>query len=219
MSAEPLIIWASGSIEHTDPGIVVVGDPDGFDTVTGHYLFPNKTPEQLQTDYPIGSLTPTLPGFTKTGTMVCFGSSDIKALPGTYCTAAITFRGLLNTDGLRAIQVDETSSIREKNYDSLSGAPNAPANSKVRLLEQQGGLSVREITFTQPERPSTTPSTTGPTKFGNLTKPTQYSISGVPKIYCYPNGWVCYNWQSKQVLPGIWFVTSDWKYEADFTYA
>ena len=218
MSAEPLIIWASGSIEKTDPGIVVVGDPDGFDTVTGHYLFPNKTPEQLQTDYPIGSITATLPGFTTTGTMVCFGSSDIKALPGTYCTAAITFRGLLNTDGNRALQVDETSSVREKTYATLTGVPGAPANSQARLLEQQGGLSVREIKFTKPARPSTTPSTT-PLGLGTPSTPSQFTIANVPKIYCYPNGWICYNWQSKQVLPGIWFVTSDWKYEPDFTYA
>jgi hypothetical protein len=216
--AEPLIITAAGSIESVDPGPVLVGDPDGFDTVTGHYFFPNTTADQLRELYPIGDTSATLPDFTLGTNMVCFGASDIKELPGRYCTAAITFRGLLNTDGTRAAQYEETSSVREKTYASLAGIPGVSGSPPARILEQQGGLSVRLISFKKPLRPTT--SANGQLPTGIITTiPAQFDIANVPKTYCYPNGWICYNWQSKQVLPGIWFVTADYKYEDNYTYA
>lgn len=218
MPAEPLIITAAGSIESVDPGIVIVGDPDGFDTVTGHFFFPNTTPDDLKTLYPISSTTSTMPGVSLGTSMVCSGPSDIKELPGRYCTAAITFRGLLNLNGTRAAQADETSSVREKVFTSLAGVPGTSGSVPVRILEQQGGMSVRLISLTKPQRPATTSSGILPPGI-TTTAPTQFEMSFVAKTYCYPNGWICYNWQSKQVLPGIWFVTADYKYEPTYTYA
>lgn len=218
MPSEPVIVTAAGSIESIDPGIVIAGDPEGFDTVTGHYFFPNTTADDLQNLYPISSTSSTIPGVNLGNSMVCFGPSDIKELPGRYCTAAITFRGLLNVTGTRLAQGEETSSIREKAYTTLAGIPGVIGSVPARILEQQGGIAIRLITFTKPLRPVT--NANGQLPLGvTSTVPSQFEMSFVDKIYCYPNGWMCYNWTSKQVLPGIWFVTADYKYEPDFTYA
>lgn len=219
MAANPVIVTASGSIEKVDPGIIVIGDPDGFDTVTGHYYFPSATADSLKATYPVSSTSATIPGVTLGSNMICFGPADIKELPGGHCTAAITFRGLLNATGTRTAQGDETASVREKEYDSITGLPGTTGAVRARILEQQGGMSIRLITFNKPSRPTT--NTGSGLLPGGITSstPSQFTINNAYKIYCFPSGWICYNWSSKQVLPGIWFVTADYKYEAPFSYA
>jgi hypothetical protein len=194
------------------PGVVSTLDASGFDTVTARYIAQNNAAKITQ-DNPPGSNQPLPIGISVTGTskMVFMGVSDTADLPGNCCEYTMTWRGLLATITGRDEQVTQNVTVRERNFDKISGVPNVPSLSKVRLMELQTGISVRQIKTTPPSPPDTAG------KSGSLhgiSAPTnQYKVTNAPLTYVFPSGWVCYSWQSEQPIPGIWFVTAEYKYE------
>jgi hypothetical protein len=195
------------------PGVVSTLDASGFDTVTARYITQGTAAAITQANPP-GSAQ-TLPfGITVNGTakMVFMGVSDTADLPGNCCEYTMTWRGLLITLTGRDDQVTETRSVRERNFDAITGIKPGGAV-KARIMELQAGISVRSIEITKPTPPSVAASG-GTNQLHGISAPTnQYKVTGAPLTYVYPHGWVCYAWQSEQVLPGIWFVTAEYKYE------
>jgi hypothetical protein len=197
------------------PGIVSIMDASGFDTVTARYIS-QITANEVTKNF--------APGSTKAGTgcpveggkMILMGATDTADLPGNCCEYTVTWRGLLSALPGRDEQITETRSVRERLFDKITGVPNAPADSRARLLELQAGLSVRSIHLTKPPAPALTGASQSPLQ--GLQNPGRgYSVINAAKTYCYPNGWICYSWQSEQPIPGIWFVTAEYKYEQDST--
>ena len=227
-----IVYHVGGSIHSIESGWSVIGDPGGFDTVTTRVLYMGgftafnaayKTGEVI-TGFPTLQDGSTMSFDKAGGKMICFGVSDTQELPGggttKVCKGTITWKGFLNSSG-RESKVNETRSIREINYTALSSIPGAPTtgNYKCRVLEMQAGLSVRSIAVgtkpTAPDIPTTAAAAivlpTGVTYQGT---PAQVKVIGAAETYCYPWGWIPYSWEADEVLPDIWFVKAEYRYEA-----
>jgi hypothetical protein len=196
------------------PGIVSTLDASGFDTVTARYV------EQITANEVTKKYAPGAPGEEAKcpvtgGTMILMGATDTADLPGNCCEYTVTWRGLLTTLPGRTKQITENRSVRETVYNSITGIPNTGTSAvKARLLELQAGASIKEIVTAKPNPPSLA-SDNEPTELPQNPSRT-YTIFNGSKTYCYPFGWICMSWQSEQPIPGIWFVTSEWKYEQPF---
>lgn len=192
------------------PGIVSTLDASGFDTVTARYIEQTTANEVTKKYAPGKSEDCPVTG----GTMILMGATDTADLPGNCCEFTVTWRGLLTPLPGRTKQITENRSVRETVYNSITGIPNTSSAVKARLLELQAGASVREIVTKEPDPPTLT-TDNQPTELPRNPSRT-YTIFNGSKTYCYPFGWICMSWQSEQPIPGIWFVTSEWKYEQPF---
>ena len=190
------------------PGIVTIMDGSGFDTVTARYINQGSAESIGENNLPGNAVTCPV----GKGKMVFMGLSDTADLPGNCCEYTKTWRGLLVTMNNRDRQVTHTRSIRERNYESITGVVGTGAV-KARIMELQTGASVRIVTTTQPSPPRTTGALDSNETIGFPTVQNQYKVTGAPLTYVYPNGWLCYSWQSEEPLPGIWFVSAEYKYE------
>lgn len=212
MAGNCIILKKPGQATLMSPGIVTLMDASGFDTVTARYISQTTADAVSRANLPGGPTQCPVQG----GTMIFMGVSDSADLPGGCAEYTLTWRGLLNTLPGRNEQVTETRSVRERLFDSITGIPGAPASSRGRLLELQAGASVRSIHTTKPTPPILAASNQPPP--GLQTNPSRtYQVIGAAKTYCYPDGWICYAWQSEQPLPGIWFVTAEYKFEQEST--
>jgi hypothetical protein len=213
-SQNTIILKKPGGKQLMSPGIVSIMDATGFDTVTARYI--EQTTAAAVTKANVPGKGPTCP--ITDGTMVFMGVSDSADLPGDCCEYTLTWRGLLSALPGRDEQVTETRSVRERVFDKISNVPTtggsvAPVDSKARLLELQGGISVKKITTTKPDPPDSKEANTQSPVQGINTPSRGYDVVNAAKTYCYPHGWICYSWQSEQPIPGIWFVTAEYKYE------
>ena len=229
-----IVYHVGGNIHSIESGWSVIGDPGGFDTVTTRVLFMGGF-TAFNAAYKTGTVITAFPTLqdgssmafdSNGGKMICFGVSDTQELPGKggakVCKGTITWKGFLNNSG-RETKSNETLSIREINYTALAGIPGSPNTAlsyKCRVLEMQAGLSVRQIFVgTRPSAPDI-PTAAGSGAVG-LPNGVSYvgTIQQVPVInaavtYCYPWGWIPYSWEADEVLPDIWFVKAEYRYEA-----
>jgi len=203
-----LLKRATGQGQLIPPGVVAQFDASGFDTVTARYI-------QQGTAAAVGALN--LPGKAVTcpigsaTSMFFMGMSDAADLPGNHCEYTLTWRGIMAIVPFRDKKITQTRSVRERYFESLTPTTGAafPANSKVRLMEQQAGASIRSIHTQAPSAPTAAQ----PSLEGVPTPTNQYKVSGAPITYVFPSGWICYSWQAEQPIPGIWFVSAEYKYE------
>lgn len=200
------------------PGIVSIIDASGFDTVTARYI------EQITAEAVTNKYKPAVTndgGDTgcpvKGGTMVLMGATDTADLPGGCCEYTLTWRGILMTVAGRDEKVSKTRSVRERVFDSMTGIPNSGGSPvKARILELQAGLSVRKIyTKTEPTPPALDAADQPPYNAGAPGR--GYDVIGATPTWCYPHGWICYSWQSEEPIPGIWFVSAEYKFEQQKT--
>ena len=215
MGAHTIILKKPGQETLLSPGIVTTMDVSGFDTVTARYI-------SQTTALAVTSAVGNQPGAAKNlptgatigagGKMIFMGVTDTADLPGGCCEYTMTWRGLMSTLAGRDEMVTETRSVRERNFDAITGIKPSGAV-KARLMELQAGISVRSIETTKPNPPSIAASGGTNAIHGVSAPNNQYKVTGAPLTYVYPHGWVCYAWQSEQVIPGIWFVTAEYKYE------
>jgi len=194
------------------PGIVSIIDASGFDTVTARYI-EQTTAAAVTLKYKPGGSGGDLDCPVKGGTMVLMGATDTADLPGNCCEYTVTWRGLLTTLADRNTQVTETRSVRERLFDKISGIPSVAGEVKCRLLELQGGLTVRSIVTQEPKPPDSKESNTQSPVQGISAPSRGYKVVNAVETHCYPHGWICYSWQSEQPIPGIWFVTAEYKFE------
>lgn len=212
MGAHTIILKKPGLPTLISPGVVSILDASGFDTITARYI--DQTTATAVTLAKAPGTTQNLPqGFGNAPNMIFMGVSDCADLPGNCCEYTMTWRGLLVTLAGRNTQVTETRSIRERLFDTITGIPGAPASSRGRLLEQQSGMTVRSIVTTKPDPPDTKESNSQSPVQGINNPSKGYTVINDAKTYCYPHGWICYSWQSEQPIPGIWFVTAEYKFE------
>jgi len=207
-----IILKKPGSQQLMSPGIVSVLDPSGFDTVTARYI-EQITANEVTKKYAPASTGTGLACPVAGGTMILMGASDTADLPGGCCEYTITWRGLLTTITGRNTQVTKTRSVRERLFDNITGIPNVTGPVKARLLELQSGMTVRQIVTVEPSPPNTSDQNqTAPVT--GVTNPAKgYTVVNTVVTHCYPHGWICYSWQSEQPIPGIWFVTAEYKFE------
>jgi hypothetical protein len=214
MATNIIVLKKPGGDQLISPGVVSTLDASGFDVVTARYI--SQTTAIAITQAKLPGSTQALPiGITVNGNakMVFMGVSETADLPGNCCEYTMTWRGLLVTLTGRDEQVTETRSVRERNFDAITGIKPGPTGVKARIMELQAGISVRSIATIKPPAPSISASA-GTGQLHGVNAPTnQYKVTNAPVTYIYPHGWVCYAWQSEQVLPGIWFVTAEYKYE------
>lgn len=214
MGAHVIILKKPAQATLMSPGIVTISDASGFDTVTARYISQTTADAVSRANLP-GSTSAQCP--VQGGTMIFMGVSDTADLPGGCCEYTMTWRGLLNVLPGRNEQVTETRSVRERLYpDGISGIPGVAGTVNARLLELQAGASIRSIYTTKPQPPALAAANQAP---GGLpANPGRgYQVINAAKTYCYPDGWICYSWQSEQPLPGIWFVTAEYKFEQSST--
>ena len=213
MGAHTIMLKKPGGEVLMSPGIVSSLDSSGFDTVTARYISQTTADAVTKANLPGAAVNCPVVG----GKMIFMGVSDTADLPGGCCEYTKTWRGLLVTIPGRDEQVSETRSVRERLFDSITGIPGAPALSRGRLLELQAGATVRTIHTTKPSAPALTGAAQAPSTTITGNPGRGYQVINAAKTYCYPNGWICYAWQSEQPMPGIWFVTAEYKYEQDST--
>lgn len=207
-----IILKKPGSREAMSPGIVSIIDASGFDTVTARFI-EQTTAAAVTLKYKPGGSSGDLDCPIKNGNMVLMGVSDTADLPGNCCEYTVTWRGLLTTLPERNTQVTETRSVRERLFDKISGIPSVAGEVKCRLLELQGGLTVRSIVTQEPKPPDAKEANTQSPVQGINAPSRGYKVVNAVETHCYPHGWICYSWQSEQPIPGIWFVTAEYKFE------
>lgn len=215
MGMDAKIITKDGGNHLVDPGIVVSGDAGGFDSVTAHYYFGAGKP----TTYVIGAKGLPLPNasdFALGSNMICMGLGEVRQLPDGPVIASVNFRGLLNATG--RITSSQTAGVREREYAAIILSPGTAAV-RARLIEQERGVNIKAITFVKPQVPTAALAVSSLPFSVSGTAPTQYVVSNAPKIYSVPYGWICYDWNEDEVLPGVWFVNCVFKYHHAFTYA
>ena len=215
MGAHTIILKKPATRELMSPGIVSIMDASGFDTVTARYI-EQITASAVTLKYKPGDSGGDADCPVKGGTMVLMGATDTADLPGNCCEYTLTWRGLLVTLAERDTKVSKTRSVRERLYDSITGIPNSGGAVKARLLELQAGLSVRKIyTKTEPQPPDLDSASQSPVGGNNPGR--GYEVIGATPTWCYPHGWICYSWQSEEPIPGIWFVSAEYKFEQQKT--
>jgi len=215
MATNIIVLKKPGKKDLISPGIVSTLDASGFDTVTARYI-EQITASEVSKKYAPGAPAAETGCPVTGGTMILMGATDTADLPGGCCEYTVTWRGLLTTLPGRNRQITETRTVRETLYNKITGIPNSGGEVKARLLELQAGVSVKEISTVSPKAPALAELQGTPEGFPQNPVRT-FTIFGAAKTYCYPDGWVCMSWQSEQPIPGIWFVTSEWKYEQQFS--
>lgn len=212
--ANNVIVYAqAGSLTAVQPGVSISGDAGGFDTVTCRYLQPGSA-SSISTAYPPGGATGCPVAVATGGKMLLMGVSDGEDLPGGYYIFTLTWRGLLN--GSKGGQSSASYSVRETTYSALAGVPGAPGTVKARVLDVAPGYSVRLITTTSPVPPKPVQGTGAypiPAGAPTINGQDQIDVFNSSKTYVYPFGWIPYNWSYEEPLPGIYFLTADYKYE------
>ena len=210
-----IILKKPGRQELISPGVVSVMDASGFDTVTARYI-EQTTASAVTLKYKPGGSGGDLDCPVKGGTMVLMGATDTADLPGNCCEYTLTWRGLLVTLAERDTKISKTRSVRERIFDSITGIPNSGGPVRARILELQAGLSIRKIyTKTEPEPPAVDSASQSPDGKSNPGR--GYTVIGATPTWCYPHGWICYSWQSEEPIPGIWFVSAEYKFEQEKT--
>jgi hypothetical protein len=215
MAGNCIIITKPNGPKLISPGVVSVLDASGFDTVTARYIA--QTTASLITAAKAPGTAQVLPeGIAANTNMIFMGISDCADLPGQCCEYTMTWRGLLTAVAGRNKKISKTRSVRERLFDSITGIPNSGGAVKARILELQAGLSVRSIhTGTEPDAPALDGAAT---LVDGYNPPGRgYNVIGATPTWCYPHGWVCYSWQSEEPIPGIWFVSAEYKFEQQTT--
>lgn len=214
MANNIIVIYKSGAKEEVSPGqVVTLGEGPTFDTVTERWYFGAG----ITSEYKAGGTA--LPSGLTGGKWICLGSSDVEKLPGGPVIATITWRGIMKADGSGISSSTETWSTRETTYDAMTNIPGAPSPStprQARLIDIIPGYSVRSIHTARQSRPNLQNSTgkiTGPQGAPQINTQDQIAVFGSAETYCYPWGWIPTSWQQEEVLPGIFFVSADYKYE------
>ncbi len=216
--ANNVIVYAqAGSLTAVQPGVSTSGDAGGFDTVSCRYL-QLISASAAAGAYPPGGQTACPVQVASGGKMLLMGVSDGEELPGGYYMFTLTWRGLLN--GNKGGQSSANYSVRETTYDSLAGVPGAGGSSvRARVLDVAPGYSIRLITTTEPQRPKpqggSYPSPAGAPQINNQD---QVTVFNAAKTWVYPNGWIPYSWSYEEPIPGIYFLTADYKYEFDIQF-
>lgn len=193
------------------PGVVSIIDASGFDTVTARYI-EQISAEAVTLKYKPGESTGIYACPVAGGTMILMGATDTADLPGGCCEYTLTWRGILVTVDGRDKKITKTRSVRERIFDSITGIVAGTAV-RARILELQAGVSVRQIhQKVEPQPPALDGASQSPDGSGQ--NPGRgYNVIGATPTYCYPHGWICYSWQSEEQIPGIWFVSAEYKYE------
>lgn len=211
-----VVIHKSANKEEVSPGqVLTLGEGPTFDTVTERWYFGAG----ITADYKAGG--PGVPAGLSGGKWICMGPSDVEKLPGGPIVATITWRGLIKTDAGSNLTTTDTWSTRETTYNSIAGIPGSPSlgtGYRARLIDIVPGFSLRGIYVGKQQRPNLTNAVgrlSGPAGAPQITTQDQITVFGsaTQKTYCYPWGWIPSSWQQEEVLPGIFFVSADYKFE------
>ena len=214
--AGTIILEKSGSAHLCAPGQTVqYGDKLEFDSITERWYFPSGIPA----NYKAGVAgKPNAMG----GKWICLGPSDIEPLPGGAVIATISYKGLIDTGTQKVAQ--ETVSIKEVSWDSLSGGPLGTGNNhRATTRDLSPGYSVKTLGIVEKSPPGWTyNSTSGTVISGKITLTNTDFTAADPvgqiavntdashQIWNIPWGWIPTSWEQTEPLPGFFATTSNY---------